>query len=272
MSANLQPADLTAYLATPGDVDRELLRLFRPSEALVIFDIGACEGEDSVRYSRRFPAAQVYAFEPLPANQALVQANFERYNVRRAELVPLALSDRPGEATFHVSSGRPPEEFAGQEWNYGNKSSSLLAPASAEPMHGWIEFKEAISVRTETLDNFCRSRGIEHIDLIHMDVQGAEHLVLDGAVGMLPHISAIWLEVSEQEFYAGQKLRGEIQAIMRAHGFHIGYEVRRIVEGDQLYLNTRHPRNWRYLATYRFVKGLDSAWRALGRAWTAVFG
>ncbi len=253
MSTPLQHADLTAYLARANEAEIEFRRLFRRSEPLVIFDIGACEGEDSVRYARQYPRARVFAFEPLPANQALVRANLARYAATNAELVPLALSDRAGEATFHVSSGRPPELFAGENWNYGNKSSSLLAPAQAGPMHGWIEFKEAVTVRTETLDRFCRQRGLNHIDFIQMDVQGAEQLVLDGAAAMLPHITAIWLEVSTRELYRGQVLDTAITRGMRRHGFKLSYSTYRGdgIEGDHLYVNLRHPRTWVYTATRR---------------------
>ncbi|MBI3885658.1 MAG: FkbM family methyltransferase [Opitutae bacterium] len=237
---------------------------------LRLFDIGACEGEDSVRFARRFPNARVFAFEPLPANQALVRANFARFSTPKNELVPLALSDRAGEATFHVSSGRPRDEFAGQDWNYGNKSSSLLAPATDAPMYGWIEFKEAITVRTDTLDHFCHERGIGHIDLVHMDVQGAEHLVLAGARALLPHITAIWLEVSDQELYAGQKLRNEIHELMRSHGFRLGYELRRELDGDQLYVNTRSPRAWRYLSARAYRAFMMKARMEAGRIWHAI--
>lgn len=255
----LHAVDISGYLAVPSDAEQALLQLFRPAQQLVIFDIGACEGEDSVRYTRRFPNAQVYAFEPLPANQALIRENFSKHAVALAELVPLALSDRDGTATFHVSSGRPREEFAGRDWNYGNKSSSLLAPARNDPMYGWIEFKEAITVPTRTLAAFCRERAIPRIDFIHMDVQGAEHLVLQGAGPMLAKVTAIWLEVSDQELYAGQKLRGEIEQFMRAHGFRLGFELRREIEGDQFYVNQRHLPAWPYLARC----GLHRAWRRL---------
>jgi FkbM family methyltransferase len=246
-----QLADISAYLAQPSAAEQEFRRLFRSSEALIIFDIGACEGEDTVRYSRIYPRARITAFEPLPANQALVRANLERYAVPNAEIVPLALSDRTGSATFHVSSGRPPELFAGENWNYGNKSSSLLSPAQAAPMLGWIEFKETITVSTETLDNYCAARGIAHIDFIQMDVQGAEQLVLQGAKAMLPHVTAIWLEVSGQELYRGQALDKDMVRFMRAHGFALAFEVYRgnsSGEGDHLYLNLRYPRTWPYLA------------------------
>jgi FkbM family methyltransferase len=250
--------DLTQYLAKPTEVELELIRLFKPSKALTFFDVGACEGEESVRYARRFPKARIFAFEPLPANQQLVRENFSRFAIGAAELVPIALSDRRGKAVFHVSSGRPSEEFAGPNWNYGNKSSSLLAPTTGEPMYGWIEFKETITVRTDTLNNFCRERDVSHIDFIHMDVQGAEHLVLAGASTILPRVTALWLEVFDQQLYQGQLLRPDTEHLMRAHGFALALETRRKIEGDQLYVNRRIPRTWRYLACKHLVSSVRS--------------
>ena len=251
MSQPLQPADISVYLDTPSVPELELMRLFPREAKLTLFDIGACEGEDSVRYARRFPRARVFTFEPLPANQALVRANFTRHAVTTAELVPLALSDRAGEAVFHVSTGRPKELFAGEEWNYGNKSSSLLAPATAGPMHGWIEFKEKITVRTETLAAFCAAREIPRVDFIHMDVQGAEQLVLAGAGPMLRHVTSLWLEVSDEAVYAGQGLRSDIARLLTAAGFALGLESMHGSEGDQFWVNLRVPRVWPWLAAKR---------------------
>lgn len=254
MSPSPKPPDLGSYLSRATEAEIEFRRLFRTDETLVIFDIGACEGEDSIRYARLFPRAKVFAFEPLPPNQAIIRANFERYGVSNAELVPIALSDRSGQAAFHVSSGRPPELFAGEDWNYGNKSSSLLPPAGPGPMHGWIEFKETITVETETLDRICAARAIEDIAFIHMDVQGAEDLVLTGAEHMLPRTGAVWLEVSRRENYRGQALSREIAARMGRHGFRLLRESwlgGDTGEGDQLYLNLRRWRTWRYCAAGR---------------------
>ena len=261
----LQPSDLSDYLAGFSAPEQELLRLFRSTEGLVIFDIGACEGEDSVRYARRFPHARIYSFEPRPDNQAFIRANFERYRVCNAELIPVALSDCRGDALFHVSSGHPNNEFAGKNWNYGNKSSSLLPPAQGNPMYGWVEFNETIAVRTVTLDDFCRERGIDQIDFIQMDVQGAEHLVLQGARTMLPKILAVWLEVSEQQLYEGQKLRADTEAFMHARGFALAFEERRQIEGDQFYVNIRLRRGWRYFRVRRLRNAVARLRGLLGR-------
>lgn len=248
----MNPADLTAYLARPSEAERHLLRLFRREAPLVIMDIGACEGEESIRYARAFPRARVFAFEPLPSNQALVRANLSRHAAdSRVELVPLALADTAGTAEFHVSSGRPSEAFAGEDWNYGNKSSSLLPPATSQPMHGWIEFKEALTVRTETLARFCADRGLIRIDFIHLDVQGAELRVLQGAGDRLRAVTALWLEVSDQELYRGQALRTEIETFLRTRGFALVATAMHGVEGDEFYVNLRHPVTWGYLLGHR---------------------
>ncbi len=135
--------------------------MFNAKDSLVIFDIGACEGEDSIRYARLFPTSRIYTFEPLPENQAFVLANFEKFRVKNAELQCIALSDRESASTFHVSSGKPPEKWEGEQWNYGNKSNSLLKPASEKPMFGWIEFKEKIQVECRSLDSICEKKRIK---------------------------------------------------------------------------------------------------------------
>jgi FkbM family methyltransferase len=247
---NPQPVDLEVYLARPSPLEPFLRFVLKRVNAPVILDVGACEGEDSIRYSRLFPGARILAFEPLPANQEILKANFAKYGIP-AELVPSALSDRRGSAEFYVSDGRPPELFSGERWNYGNKSSSLLPPAKAEPMHGWIRFPGVITVPCETLSDVCTARKVGRIDFVHMDVQGAEGLVLEGAKAVLPRIRAIWLEVSSQELYRGQKLRGDIESVLRLAGFELAYEESRGAEGDQLYLNLRFGRNRLWLARRR---------------------
>ncbi len=239
---NLRQADLESYLSRPSPIEPFLRFLLKPAAEPVILDIGACEGEDSIRYARLFPRARILAFEPLPENQRILIANFSKYGVA-AELVPLALSDRRGSATFHVSAGRPPELFSGESWNYGNKSSSLLPPAAAEPMFGWINFPETITVQCETLDAACASHALRSVDFVHMDVQGAEGLVIEGAKLMLPRIRVIWLEVSNRTLYRGQKLRTEIEEVLQRKGFALAYEESRGLEGDQFYVNMRFARN-----------------------------
>ena len=61
MESILKPPPIDRYLATPSVPEIELARLFSRTSRLTIFDIGSCEGEDSIRYARRFPRARIFA-------------------------------------------------------------------------------------------------------------------------------------------------------------------------------------------------------------------
>jgi len=225
-----------AYIEQPSPIEPNLLALFDRTAALVIFDIGSCEGEDSIRYARLFPASRVFAVEPLPANVERIKTNIERYECSNVEVVPYAFSDRAGHSTFHVSSGTPPDAPPDADWEYGNKSSSLLAPDRHLEVHPWVRFDEEMEVDTETLDGFCAKHGIERIDLMHLDVQGAELMVLGGAFRMLPRTTAIWLEVERIPLYRDQPLVSDVERFMAGQGFRRTKQRVDRVSGDQLYV------------------------------------
>ncbi|OAI42553.1 hypothetical protein AYO41_04050 [Verrucomicrobia bacterium SCGC AG-212-E04] len=259
---SLDAAPLDAYLGVSSLPEVELKRIFGRDDSLTIFDVGACEGEESIRYARAFPRARIYAFEPLPANLPLINENLRRYAVPNVELVPTAVSDSIGEATFHVSSGRPRELYRGEIWNYGNKSSSLLPPKDKIPIYGWIEFSEQTKVPCLTLDSFCRERGISEIHFLHLDVQGAERLVLAGAEATLPQIRIIWLEVANSAIYLGQTLRQEMEMHLVASGFILAHYEDHGTEGDALFVNRRFWSGRIYIARIllhrlvRVIRGL----------------
>lgn len=205
--------------STKLETQEKLLQsILAKDEKIVIFDIGACEGESSIRYARLFPKASIYTFEPLPSNFELVKKNIAQYKVNTIQPIPLCLSNTTGETTFYVSSGQP-ENASDENWDYGNKSSSLLAPAKTKEVHTWLKFEEAITVQTYTLKQFCTEHKIANIDFIHMDVQGAELMVLQGAQDFIQHINMIWLEVEAVELYKGQPLKNEVENFMTNHGF-----------------------------------------------------
>lgn len=216
--------------------ERLLLHLFDPLDSLVIFDVGACEGENAVRYGRLFPQAHVYAVEPVPGNFALLLRTAERYGAANVTPIDACLSDDEAEAELHVSSGTPPQFVDGNaEWDFGNKSSSLLSPGEVSSVHPWLEFRETIAVTTTRLDKLALRLGVTHVDFLHMDVQGAELKVMQGAGTLLMRTSAVWLEVEAVPLYVGQPLATELESFLRRHGFVRLLDTVRDASGDQFW-------------------------------------
>ncbi len=217
---------------------KELLQIFSNKQQLVIFDIGACEGEDSIRYIKLFPNSRVHSFEPVPSNFKIASENIRRFNLQQSIVLnKIALSDKEGTAELFVSSGKPTDIEPQPNWDYGNKSSSLLPPQKTLEIVPWLKFKKTIKIKTTTLDEYCELNKITTIDIIHMDVQGAELLVLKGGPHMLKSVKSIWLEVEAVELYKDQPLKKDVERFMKKTGFVKFIDTVDNVAGDQLYVS-----------------------------------
>ena len=218
--------------------EKVITKLFKPNNELVLFDIGACEGLSSVRYLSIFPKSTIYTFEPVPNNFLKVLKNKNKHNLDKLIPFELGLSSEKGEATFYVSSGKPPNKDIPEDnsTDFGNKSSSLYKPGKTKKIHPWLEFKESITIKTETLKNFCSENSIDSIDFIHMDVQGAELMVLEGAENMISNINAIWLEVEKIALYEGQALKSDIEKFLLKNNFICILNKMNHIAGDQLWV------------------------------------
>jgi FkbM family methyltransferase len=230
------------YLQSKLPIEKELRLLFDMEKKLVMFEIGCCEGEDTIKYSRLLPNGTIYAFEPLPKNFERTKENLARFKIQNAQVFNLALSDKKGSAEFHVSSGTPSNKPK-TDWDYGNKSSSLLEPDKHMEITDFIKFAEKITVQTETIEGFCNDHQVNQIDFIHMDVQGAELMVMKGAGAMMGKIKAIWLEVANVSLYKNQPLAKEVEQFMKANGFTLVKNKTNKVAGDQLYVQTSYKKS-----------------------------
>lgn len=223
------------YIKQPFEFEAELNSLFDKDDELIIFDVGACEGEDSVKFSRRFPNSKVYAFEPLPKNFEKIKNNLDKYVATNINVSQVALSNKKGKSIFFVSSGRP-QGTSENDWDYGNKSSSLLRPAKVKKVHEWLSFDEEVSVKTSRLDQFMKDNKLTKIDFLYMDVQGAELMVLEGAGEFLKDIRAVWMEVESVELYKNQPLKEDVEIFMQKNGFYKLKDTVDDISGDQLFV------------------------------------
>jgi FkbM family methyltransferase len=184
--------------------------------APVVFDVGGHKGESIAFLRGLFPGAQIHSFEPDPATFAQLtsaaDAGTRCHNI--------ALSDTDSKVSFfrnrisHTSSLFP--------INLESRDSiylSGLRSQNAQPETG--RFNQQIEVDAKRLDHFCEGQGIARIDLLKIDVQGAEFRVLAGAGDLLNQVGAVIVEVSFYDYYQHRGSFLEIERILAPFGFQL---------------------------------------------------
>ena len=165
----------------------------------LILEIGCNDGSDTRGFLAEFPSIRIHCFECDPRP---IQAFRSRISDARCQLYEVALSDRIGVATLHMSGGTF-ENVPEEDWN---QSSSLLEPTGHRSVYPGITFERACEVQTARLDDWAeRTIPDEVVDFTWMDVQGAEHLVIAGGPVTFARTRFCYFEYSESELYKGQQ-------------------------------------------------------------------
>tara|TARA_Y100000310_G_scaffold322004_1_gene380468 strand:- start:258 stop:887 length:630 start_codon:yes stop_codon:yes gene_type:complete len=162
----------------------------------VILEIGANVGKDTSRFLKTFSRVSLYCFEPDPR---CIKKFKRRVNDTRCNLIKKAVSDKDGEKVFYLSSGHRPGKKA-----VHINSSSLLEPKEHGQAHPWCVFKNTTKVKTTRLDTWFVKSGLNHIDFIWADMQGAESLMIEGGKKSLSVTDYLYMEFSDDELYKGQ--------------------------------------------------------------------
>ncbi len=104
----------------------------------------------------------------------------------------------------------------------GTGMSSILAPSvrHLEFFNGFLGFGEIVRVEDVETRRLADVEGLQGIDFLKMDIQGAELTVLRNAGAALDACVAIQLEASFITLYEDQPTFGDIDRWMRANGFH----------------------------------------------------
>jgi len=124
---------------------------------------------------------------------------------------PLVLNNTEGEATLYVTKHpacsslyRPNEPFLARFEHLFDISS--------------LDF--TVKIETTTLDAFCHREGIDNIDFLQTDVQGADLRVLQGAAQILERsILAVQTEFIFSPLYVDQPLFSDLDLHIRKQGF-----------------------------------------------------
>jgi FkbM family methyltransferase len=144
--------------------ERCVLERLAAARLRLAFDVGANVGHWSEAVAGLWPDCRVHAFEVAPETFAVLQARLAPL-AGRVTCHQLGLSDRVGPQPMYYFPDAP--ELTGDTRRHVQQRS--------------IEFEADLS----TLDAFCRAQGIEAIDFLKIDIEGAEHRLLEGAAEAL---------------------------------------------------------------------------------------
>ena len=148
---------------------RLLCALLQPGG--VMFDVGANIGYYSIGAALCVgPAGQVHAFEPTPAVHRRLLENVALNGLRQVVVHELAVADTAGSATMYDLPG-----------NSGGNSLGRHAAS-----------RVSYPVWTIRLDDYVREHAVPRVDLVKLDIEGAEVLALRGMEATLrrfrPHL------------------------------------------------------------------------------------
>ena len=183
----------------------------------VVFDVGANIGAMTEPFATAVtPGGKVFAFEPSAASFLELTKRFSESSWSHVELVNAAVTDKEGSVNLHV-------------YDDAHRSWSSLVRRPLENYGVRIPSPLIEAVRSISIDAYCRMRDITQIDLLKIDVEGAELLVLRGARAMLERkqIALVLFEFGQTTFDMGYSPK-DLQRLLDE----VGYSVRNVVDGD----------------------------------------
>lgn len=209
---------------------------------MTVFDIGANVGMFSLELLRRCDGdARIFAFEPAPSSFEMLERNIrESFGNAPVSVRRVAVSDRRGQATLYhrprlsvLSSLRPEPIIDGPSAvdailkeppsDYPQRLSApvrrILRPVISPLLRlfcWWLAVKVVeVPCEVTTVSDVIRESGVERVDLLKVDVEGAELDVLRGITDEdWPKIQAIAAEVHDIDGRAET-----IRALLTSAGF-----------------------------------------------------
>ena len=190
--------DTAAHLSKPV--------LFLQSKKLlsknpVVIDIGGANGDSTEYFLKMIPNSRIYTFE---ANPDLASRIKERFADKSVHAYSMALSDKEGKLTFHITD---------------NSLSSSYKTISANNQFRTVNSVEVISSPLDTVME--KEKDVSEVDILKLDVQGAESDVIRGATNTLQKTKMIIVEQSVRTPYEGGSMYYEVDDMIRKAGFEL---------------------------------------------------
>jgi FkbM family methyltransferase len=177
---------------------------FDGKDAQVVVDGGASEGFYTIAIKMANPACRVIAIEPNPIAFDLLKRNVAFNNFQNIELVQGAIG--------HSDEVR--------EFEYANVASAVGSFHILREQRPWLPERhiESIKVKCHTLDSLYRQYHLESVDILKLDIEGAELEALSNGIDALSKTKKVVVEC-HSDF-----LRSSVVDLLTSSGFKVAYE------------------------------------------------
>ncbi len=192
------------------DLHLALEHLLRPG--MICLDVGANLGEMALHMAAKVgPGGTVYAFEPAPRAFERLQSHVDRNGLSSiVRVLALALSARSGTAVLAHADDRADNQGLASLVNTAHPAVS-----------------QRVEIRTQTLDDFAAGHKLARIDLIKVDIQGAEMQFLRGGPNVLATLAPdLLMEISPDDLRHDAGDSRKLCEMLEGYGYAI-YELKR---------------------------------------------
>jgi 2-O-methyltransferase len=180
----------------PPHIREWVEKRFRYSDPKMFLELGAHYGTDTA-WLAEVPDVTIHAFEPDPRNH---QATRHNVILHRA-----AIAECDGRGGLVLS-----QQGWGQQWTY---SSSIKRPKNH--LHRFpVSFGDTVEVELVALDTFYHQHGLDIIDFIWADIQGAEGEMIRGGRQALARTRYLYTAFSDDEMYENQATLSDMLAML----------------------------------------------------------
>lgn len=188
-------------------------------DGMTVLDVGAHVGELTLLFSRFVGSGRVHAFEASRDAFERLSMVCRAARLHNVTLNHKALAEKEGVLLLHLYD----EDHSA--WN----------SRAARPLADYgIDVKPVATEEVEatTLDLYCEREDVAKIDLLKVDVEGAEYQVLLGARRMLESksVRCIAFEFGQTTFDMGNRPE-EIEDYLNG----LGYKISNLLEGDPVF-------------------------------------
>ena len=184
--------------------EKELLSRLSVLNPQVVFDVGCNVGEWSQTAIRYFPNARIHCFELSDSTFKTLSENLKGPNF---VLNNMGMGDKDAVVEY-------------KDYGDNSKVNTLLVDATYHDRKIDFQMKRS-TIRSG--DSYCAEQGIEAIDFLKIDVEGADHLVLEGFAGLLQK-KAIRVVQFEYGYTHGDAkfLMRDFHRLFERHGYTVG--------------------------------------------------